>query len=145
MRFLALLALVAVIGCNNGVTTEKLATAPARAEGPVTEGQKGLAPAPHEPGVGGKLTLKQAREKLIAREAGVISKTPAYSGMKRDAVKKLFGAPDRTFEVSGTVNEVWVYTNRDIIWDAAAEKFYPTVELVFNTGETSTVLAVRAR
>ncbi len=138
MRTVVLLALaIGLTGCNNGVTTEKLATDPARSEGPATEGPKGLAPAPHEPGAGAKLTLKQAREKLIA--------IPGSQGMKRDAVKKLFGAPDRTFEVSGTVNEVWVYTNRDIIWDPAAEKFYPTVELVFNTGEASTVLAVRAR
>ncbi len=80
--YLFLAIIVSLSGCNNGTTTEKVTTAPARAEGPATEGPKGLAPTPHESPSGLNLPWSEgtANEKLM--------------GLTDDQLTELIGKPD---------------------------------------------------
>ncbi|WP_082839932.1 hypothetical protein [Gemmata sp. SH-PL17] len=55
--------------------------------------------------------------------------------MKRDEVKALFGPPDETREGLFGPNkffaDVWIYRKQKVVWDMAAEKYYPLIRITF--------------
>ncbi len=117
MRALALFVVVLFLsGCGSPTPTDAPAADKDKEKGKDKKGEPAAK----------KLTLAEAQSLVVGEK-----------GMKRDAVKKLLGAPDETREGKFGPNrfhsDEWVYRKQTVVIDGATEKPYPTIRVVFLT------------